>query len=95
MLETWDDRVCEFWVAFPPDRNHLNCEEWLLENKLYQTHMETIDKLISDAYAKIDVFYEQYIPYLQHFWENKRCGLFQILKNEKLHNPIESINMLL
>jgi hypothetical protein len=51
ILETWDDRVCEFWVAFPPDRNHLNCEEWLIENKIYQSHMEVIDELISNAYS--------------------------------------------
>ena len=40
VLEDWDDRVCEEWE--PPDQIYLNCDEWLLDNKLYESHAKDI-----------------------------------------------------
>ena len=34
VLESWDDKVCDEWD--PPDDNNLNCDEWLIGNKLYE-----------------------------------------------------------
>lgn len=80
----------------PNDRNRLNCEEWLLESSLYNTQDVQINKLIRDAFSKVETFYEQYIPFLQQYWENDLLmkDRFSILKNLKLYNPIESIKML-
>ena len=64
VLETWDDRVCDIWETLPNDRNRLNCEEWLLESTLYNTQDLQINKLIKDAFSKVEIFYEQYIPFL-------------------------------
>lgn len=70
---------------------HLNCEEWLLESPLYQSHMSVINKVVNQAFYNIEVFYKSYVPYLQLYWENKMCGTFEILRSERLHNPLESI----
>lgn len=91
LLETWDDRVCDVWEPLSEDRMQLNCEEWLLESALYQTHTQEINQVIGSAFYNIEIFYKSYVPYLQMFWENKMCGNFEILSNERLNNPIESI----
>ena len=54
MLETWDDRVCDTWEVFPPEKTSLNCDEWLLESPVYQNHNAVINHFISQAYEKID-----------------------------------------
>jgi hypothetical protein len=79
LLETWDDRVCDTWEPLTEDQMHLNCEEWLLESPLYQQHTQVINQVISLAFYNIEIFYKQYVPFLQLYWENKMCGTFEIL----------------
>ena len=58
VLEDWDDRVCEEWE--PPDQIYLNCDEWLLDNSLYESHASDITNLIRGAFQKVDSFFQVY-----------------------------------
>ena len=92
VLEDWDDRVCEEWQ--PPDQIYLNCDEWLLDNKLYETHARDIQGLIREAFKKVENFFEVYNEFLTEYWQNKAID-FEMLKDEQLKNPSEVIEALL
>ena len=66
ILEDWDDRVCIEWE--PPDQLYLNCDEWLIGNKLYETHGSEIKHLISAAFRKVEEFFTVYDGFLTEHW---------------------------
>lgn len=93
VLETWDDRVCMEWEQ--PESLYLNCDEWLIENRLYSEHSIHISKHIKSAFEKVEVFLEGYNDFLLKFWQNKMCKDFAILKDDNLENPNEVIGALI
>ena len=92
MLEDWDDRVCPEWEQ--PDHDYLSFDEWLVGNKLYEGHVNQIQKLIQYAFRQVDQFFGIYKPFLTEYWENKAIQ-FSILEDERLKNPGEVIDALL
>jgi len=93
VLESWDDKVCDVWET--PDDNFLNCEEWLNDTEEYNSQEKMIKNYMELAFIQVDRVFERFAPYLHQFWENKRCGDFAIVEDERLRNPTEMIDLLL
>jgi len=64
VLEQWDDRVCEVGEMLTPEQQHLNCDEWLLDNQTYKQHEQIIRDQIDQAYEKIFTYFKSYRPVL-------------------------------
>lgn len=69
VLESWDDKVCDEWD--PPDDNNLNCDEWLIGNKLYEQQSLMVRELLTISFDKVSFFFRQLEPFLLAYWENK------------------------
>jgi hypothetical protein len=92
VLESWDNRVCSEWEQ--PDKLFLDCDEWLVENDLHQTHGRVIHEYVRSAFDKVIIFFETYRSYLHAYWENEQID-FRLLESDRLRNPVESIHALI
>ena len=87
-LEEWDDMVAENWIS--PESIYLDPRPWLVGHKDYGMVLDdTLDTLLSSAFDEVDVFIENFHPYLFAYWKNINID-FDMLENERLRMPVEA-----
>jgi dynein heavy chain len=87
-LEEWDDIVGDTWDE--PDNVKLDPKTWIQEDPLYTDQKDMVAGIINSSFSKMNTFLGRFQPILEIFWRNKQFDQ-QILMDERLSNPIESI----
>lgn len=92
MLESWDDKVCDFWE--PPDETHLNVDDWIADIPIVKEKSQRIKDYVDNAFKNIEIYMRNFHKYLEKVYDNDNIN-YDLCINEKLKNPAEFIALLL